>query len=141
MQTKYNIAYVDKPAESAWGIIGQGINEFNDQKGGPQKGQTICFAVYDPGQVVVGGIVAQIYWDWLYIDLMWLREDLRNKGYGTRLLKAAEEEARKRGAKRSYLDTFSFQAPDFYKKHGYKEFGVLPDFPAGHKRHFLTKML
>ena len=141
MQNQFRISYVEKPAESAWGIIGQGINEFNDQKGGAQNSRTICFAVYDPDQKIVGGIVTQLYWDWLYIDLMWLREDLRKKGYGSCLLKAAEDEARKHGAKQAYLDTFSFQAPEFYKKHGYEEFGVLPEFPAGHKRFFFTKAL
>lgn len=141
MKPEYRIAYVENPDQSAWGIIGQGINEFNDQKGGPQNSRTICFAVYDPDQNIVGGVVAQLYWDWLYIDLMWLREDLRSKGYGKRLLSAAEEEARKHGAKQSYLDTFSFQAPGFYKKCGYKEFGVLSEFPAGHRRFFLTKSL
>jgi len=53
----------------------------------------------------------------------------------------AEDEARHRGAKNAYLDTFSFQAPDFYKKHGYRVFGELQDFPPGHQRHFLTKRL
>jgi GNAT superfamily N-acetyltransferase len=72
---------------------------------------------------------------------MWVREDLRGSGYGQRLLALAEDEARKRGAKNSYLDTFSFQAPGFYKKYGYRVFGELPDFPTGHQRYFLTKQL
>ena len=130
MDKQYQINYVEKPNESAWGIIGQGINEFNKQKAGPENGQAICFALYNTDQEIVGGIVAQLYWDWLYIDLMWLKEDLRGQGFGSRLLKAAEDEARKRGAKHAYLDTFSFQAPDFYKKLGYQEFGVLPRFSS-----------
>jgi len=72
---------------------------------------------------------------------MWLKEELRGRGYGHQLLLLAEEEGRKRGAKQVYLDTFSFQAPDFYKKHGYEVFGELHDFPPGHQRYFLTKQL
>jgi hypothetical protein len=53
----------------------------------------------------------------------------------------AEAEARQRGAQHAYLDTFSFQAPGFYKKHGYQVFGELQDFPPGHQRYFLTKQL
>jgi GNAT superfamily N-acetyltransferase len=72
---------------------------------------------------------------------MWIREELRGRGYGHRLLASAEDEARRRGAKNAYLDTFSFQAPGFYKKHGYRVFGELHDFPTGHQRYFLTKEL
>jgi GNAT superfamily N-acetyltransferase len=72
---------------------------------------------------------------------MWVREDLRGQGFGRQLLEKAETEARQRGAKRAYLDTFSFQAPAFYKKLGYEEFGRLEDFPAGHTRYFLVKTL
>ena len=72
---------------------------------------------------------------------MWLREDVRRHGFGSRLLTQAEDEARKRGAKNVYLDTFSFQAPEFYKKHGYRIFGELKDFPVGHQRFFLMKEL
>jgi len=72
---------------------------------------------------------------------MYLREDLRGQGYGERILERAEEEARKRGVKDVYLDTFSFQAPGFYQKLGYRVFGELVDFPPGHTRHFMTKQL
>jgi hypothetical protein len=41
----------------------------------------------------------------------------------------------------AYLDTFSFQAPDFYKKLGYEVFGELQDFPHGHQRYFMKKRL
>ncbi|MGB7097037.1 MAG: GNAT family N-acetyltransferase, partial [Anaerolineales bacterium] len=78
---------------------------------------------------------------WFYLDLMWIKDDLRGRGYGQRLLTLAEDEARQRGAKNAYLDTFSFQAPDFYKKYGYKVFGELQDFPPGHHRYFMTKKL
>jgi len=81
------------------------------------------------------------YWNWLYINLMWLPEDLRGQGYGRQLLEMTEDEGRKRGAKYAYLDTFSFQAPEFYKKLGYQNFGKLEDFPPGHTRYFLMKSL
>jgi GNAT superfamily N-acetyltransferase len=141
MDNEYQIIYIEKPEQSVWGIIGRGINGYNSEQAGDDHAQRICFAVQGPGQEVVGGVVAAIYWDWLYIDLMWMREDLRGQGFGSRLLKLVEEEARKRGAKNSFLDTFSFQAPEFYKKHGYQVFGELRDFPPGHHRYFLAKVL
>ncbi len=66
---------------------------------------------------------------------------MRGQSYGQRLLALAEEEARKRGAEYAYLDTLSFQAPEFYKKQGYEIFGTLEDFPKGHQRYFMTKAL
>jgi len=75
------------------------------------------------------------------IDLLWVKDELRGRGYGSRLLTLAEDEARQCGAKSVYLDTFSFQAPNFYKPHGYQVFGELQNFPAGHQRYFLTKQL
>jgi GNAT superfamily N-acetyltransferase len=90
---------------------------------------------------IVGGVIGATYWNWLYINLMWIRKDLRGQGYGTKLLTLAEDEARQRGAKHAYLDTFSFQAPDFYKKQGYEEFGRLDNFPGQYTRYFFSKDL
>ena len=62
-------------------------------------------------------------------------------GPWARLLTAVEDEARHRGAKHAFLDTFSFQAPNFYQQHGYSVFGELEDFPPGQRRYFFTKQL
>jgi GNAT superfamily N-acetyltransferase len=101
----------------------------------------LCFALESPKGEVLGGVIGVTFWNWLFINLMWLPEELRGKGYGQRLLEMAEEEGRKRGAQYSYLDTFSFQAPGFYQKFGYQEFGKLEEFPPGHTRYFMKKKL
>jgi GNAT superfamily N-acetyltransferase len=141
MDDTYQIVYVEKPEQSVWAIIGRGIVDYNTEQAGDDRAQRICFAVQGPGQEIVGGVIAALYWNWLYIDLMWMQEELRGRGYGSRLLTLVEDEARRCGAKNAYLDTFSFQAPDFYKKHGYRVFGELHDFPPGHQRYFLSKQL
>jgi len=141
MNEDYQIVYVAKPDDSVWSAIGGGIQNYNAQQAGDDQGKTLCFLLYAPDQEIAGGLIGATYWDWLYINLMWIREDLRGRGYGHSLLMLAEQEARQRGAKHVYLDTFSFQAPDFYKKHGYQVFGELQDFPPGHQRYFLTKEL
>ena len=138
MNDEYTIVSLDQPA---WDVIGQGITDYNTQQAGDDHVKRLCFVVYGPNQEIVGGVIGATYWDWLYIDLMWLREDIRRHGFGRRLLTLAEDEARQRGAKNVYLDTFSFQAPEFYKKLGYEVFGELKDFPVGHQRYFLTKQL
>jgi len=138
MEEKYEIIYVDNPA---WEIIGGGITDYNTQQAGDDQGKNLCFVLRSSDQKIVGGVIGATYWDWLYINLMWITEELRGRGYGQQLLMLAEEEGRKRGAKQVYLDTFSFQAPGFYKKYGYEVFGKLHDFPPGHQRYFLTKQL
>ena len=141
MDEEFQIVYVEKPEDSAWGIIGRGIHQYNTQQAGENQFQRICFVVNSPDDVIVGGVLGELYWDWFHIDLMWVQEEFRGRGFGKRLLVAAEDEARRNGAKNVFLDTFSFQAPDFYKKYGYQVFGALGDYPAGHQRYFLKKQL
>lgn len=141
MDKEYEIVYVDKPEEAAWGIIGKGLQNFNVQQAGEEKFQRLCFALRSPDQEIAGGALGEIYWDWFHLDLMWIKDELRGLGYGHRLLLAIEDEARKCGAKNVFLDTFSFQAPQFYIQHGYRVFGELAGFPSGHQRLFLTKGL
>lgn len=141
MNETYTLEPMDKPDDAAWTAIGGGIDAYNTEQAGDYHGQPLCFVVRDPAGAIVGGLIGDTLWDWFCLSLLWLRADLRGQGYGHRLLALAEEEARRRGAKRVYLDTFSFQAPEFYAKHGYRVFGELHDFPAGHRRYFMTKDL
>ncbi len=143
MDQEYSIIYMDKPeeAEAAWGVIGRGLEHYNEQYAGDSGYQRLCFVLQAPDHEIVGGAVGEIYWNWFHLDLLWIRDELRGRGYGRRLLKCAEDEARRRGAKHVTLDTFSFQAPDFYTRLGYEIFGVLPDFPPGHQRYFLKREL
>jgi GNAT superfamily N-acetyltransferase len=75
------------------------------------------------------------------LDVLFVQEQLRGQGYGQALLTAAEQEAKQRGCKHAFLDTFSFQAPQFHQKRGYRVFGKLLNFPPGHSRYFLQKQL
>jgi GNAT superfamily N-acetyltransferase len=141
MDHELSINYVENPEESAWGIIGRGVGDFNKEQAGDNQFQRLCYVLRTPDQEIVGGVLAEAYFGWLYIDLLWVKEDLRNLGHGGRLLEIAEDHGRKLGAKRVYLDTFSFQAPEFYQHRGYQVFGELDDFPTGHQRYFMTKQL
>ena len=138
MEEGYHIESMEEPA---WEVIGGGIRDYNNQQAGDGHGKNLCFVLRAPDHSILGGVIAETHWNWLFINLMWLKEEFRGRGYGQQLLIAAEEEGRRQGASEAYLDTFSFQAPEFYKKNGYHVFGVLENFPPGHQRYYFTKTL
>jgi GNAT superfamily N-acetyltransferase len=79
--------------------------------------------------------------EWLFIELLFVPELLRGRGIGSKLVKMAEKEAIIRNCPNAWLDTFEFQAREFYEKLGYQVFAELPNFPRNHKRFFLKKSL
>jgi GNAT superfamily N-acetyltransferase len=122
-------------------VVRQGLQRFNNRfiKDDGFKPLTIFLRREDGS--IVGGLLGDIYWGWLYISILWLEEEYRGGGYGSRLLEMAEEEALRQGCAAIHLDTMSFQAQPFYEKHGYQVFGQLDDLPVGHQRIFMWKKL
>jgi GNAT superfamily N-acetyltransferase len=141
MADAYRIEYTDSPDDADYTVVGFGIRDFNVQHAGPSEHQHLCLFLHAPDDQVVGGLIGATFYGWLLIELLWVREDLRGQGHGRRLLAQAEQEARRRGAKGAFLDTFSFQAPEFYRRNGYEVFGELHDFPGGYTRFYLKKKL
>ena len=86
------------------------------------------------------GLIGHCYAGWLFIALLWVHADLRRSGIGSRLIATAEQHAIEFGCHSAWVDTFSFQAPDFYPRFGYREFARL-DCPPDHHRIFLQKQL
>ena len=128
--TSYEIEYIRKA-----------LYQYNDEKVGADSHTPIAIVEYDNDGNIIGGIIGGTYWGWLYIDILWVNEMYRHHGIGSKLLTEAEEEARKRGCHHVHLDTMSWQAPLFYKNHGYEEIGILPDIPKGNQKHLLMKAL
>ena len=121
-------------------VLDDGIVQYNIEKCG-LTWQPLYLLLRDEQGQLVGGLTGQTEWGWLYVKLLWLSEALRQHGWGSRLLQAAEDEARKRGCKYVHLDSFGFQAPGFYQKHGYEVFGILEHYPPGYNRYYLKKTL
>jgi GNAT superfamily N-acetyltransferase len=117
-----------------------GLIRYNNEKMGKQKYKRLAISLRE-GNEIVGGIVGEVWTAVLFIQFFWLEQGLRGTGLGRKLITAIEDEARRFGAKRSYLDTMSFQAPGFYRTCGYKEFGSIEGYPGGVTRHWFTKTL
>jgi GNAT superfamily N-acetyltransferase len=120
--------------------LSKAMRAYNDAAAGKADYRALAVTIRDKGKIV-GGLVGETYWGWMYVNVLWVAAAHRGKGYRQSLLHAAEAEARKRGVHNVFLDSFSFQAPKFYVKLGYREYGQLKEFPKGHSRHSMTKAL
>ncbi|MBK5348706.1 GNAT family N-acetyltransferase [Bacillus toyonensis] len=103
--------------------------------------QEINLFLQDKDSKVYGGILGEICWNWLEIHTFIIDEDIRKLGYGTKLLLEIEQIALEKNCDFIKVDTLSFQALDFYKKHGYHEFGVLDNVGRDFKHYYLKKDL
>ena len=120
-------------------ILGK-LRAFNRERIGSVDRKPVTLTLRDDA-TLIGGLAGETFMGWLTIDMLWVDPAFRGHGHASALLEEAEQEARRRGATDCVLDTFSFQAPGFYRKRGYREFGRLDGFPAGHHRHYMTKSL
>ena len=92
---------------------------------------SLSVKVLDDDGELVGGLSAWTWGGLLGIEMLWVREGSRGAGWGTKILLAAEEEARRRGCDRACVSSFTFQAPAFYAGHGYVETGRTLGIPGG----------
>ncbi len=128
-----------EPEEAVRRMIADGLDAHNVAAAGPGGSTPLWVIARDADGGVQGGLRGLTFWSWLHIEWLWVAEPFRRRGVGSRLLRRAEAIARDRGCIAAYLDTFSFQAPDFYPRHGYREFGRLEGLPPGHARIWLSK--
>ena len=113
----YNAPFLDDPRYSYFGIF-----------------------VRDEADKIRAGLIGNCYAGWLFINLLWIDAGLLRGGIGSQLVAEAERHAREFGCHSAWLDTFSFQGPNFYPRLGYREFARL-DYPPGHERIFFCKQL
>ena len=118
------------------------IREWNyRQVGTYPEGQSVWLNAKEGDGRLLGGFRGEIFFDWLFVNILYVEEGERGKGIGTRLLAEGEAHAKKLGATRARLDTFDWQAPGFYLKHGYRELLKWPDYFRGHASFLMVKDL
>ena len=121
--------------------IRDALSRFNRAHAGHDMHRDLFVALRDNTERTVGGLLGGTYFGYLHVDILWVDESYRRRGYGLKLLHAAEREAVRRCCRYAHLDTHGFQALAFYQKHGYEIVGELKDLPPGDSRYLLRKVL
>ena len=121
--------------------IGNLIRSYNRSKREAAECEPLNLYVEDEQGQLLAGLVAETFGNWLEIEYLFVKEDLRGQGIGSQLLQQAESEAKKRNCRFAFVNTYQFQAPAFYQKHGYQEVFTLKDYPCTGQRHYYQKDL
>jgi ribosomal protein S18 acetylase RimI-like enzyme len=132
---------VDDPSKADLEFLDERINEFNYHVTGYRDGRYLAAFLRDAEGAIRAGLAGHTWGGCGFVSHLWVREDARRNGIGSRLLAAAEREAQRRGCARMVLSTHSFQAPAFYRRHGYREVGEAVGYPRGHSQVYLAKDL
>ncbi len=129
----------DSPALGTFEAIFEALDASSRDLIGPAQPRLLVIPIRDDDGVVVGGFWGRTLFQWLQVEMLFVPEPLRGLGVGSALMASAEAHARARGCRGAHVDTFSFQAAPFYRKLGFTVFGVLEDFPPGHRRIYFRK--
>ena len=121
--------------------IGDLIRSYNRSKREAAESEPLNIYVEDDSGELMAGLVGETFGNWLEIEYLFVKEDIRGQGIGSQLLQQAESEAKKRNCRFAFVNTYHFQAPAFYQKYGYKEVFTLKDYPYTGQRHYYQKDL
>ncbi len=122
-------------------FVRDSLDEFNMVTMNDRNYSPVNIFVRDETGTIAGGILCDLWGSWMHITYLWVADGLRDQGYGTQLMLAAENEAREKGCRGIFLETHSFQAPDFYTRFGFQVVGELKDYPPGHSQFLMSKSL
>ena len=120
-------------------MLEEEIYKHNSMKINRSDGALFSRVVKNESGEIIAGIAG---WTWAgacEITLLWVNENLRKRGIGKLLLREAEEEARSKKCSAILVRSYSFQAPQFYERHGFQTEYIMDNFPKGFRYHILTK--
>lgn len=138
---EYRLHVEDRPQETDIRFLRQALVQYNLAHSSIGDTQELAVFVRDSGDRIVGGVSGVTWGQCLEIQFLWVQADLRGQKYGRRLLLEIERQAAARGCRQAILDTYSFQAPGFYRGLGYEVWGEIDGFPNGYRKFFLRKQL
>ena len=127
MQPRLTVAAGDPDLDAR---LSEELGRFNEAASGVGDQRELTVRVLDDAGELVGGLSGWTWGTCAGVAMLWVRDDARGSGWGARLLRAAEDEAVVRGCTQMVLSSFTFQAPDFYRRHGYVETGRTEGLPV-----------
>jgi GNAT superfamily N-acetyltransferase len=139
--SEFRLVVEDNPAQADLDAVIDALNQHNIRVTGLSEWSAVAVFVRDEHGRMLGGVTGEHWADAFEIGFLWLSEKLRGQGIGTRLMQMIEQRAIALGCTQIALDTFDFQARDFYLKLGYEVYGELDHFPKDHHKYFMRKRL
>ncbi|HEX3538451.1 MAG TPA: GNAT family N-acetyltransferase [Stellaceae bacterium] len=134
------LSFEDNPSWADREIVDEGLGAYNAPFLPDSRYSYFGIFVRDDGDKIRAGLVGNCYAGWLFVNLLWIESELRRGRIGSGLMAEAERHGIEFGCHSAWVDTFSFQGPNFYPRLGYREFARL-DYPPGHERIFFKKQL
>jgi GNAT superfamily N-acetyltransferase len=135
------LTLTDAPDSQLEAILEDGLAAYNAEQAKVRDWRPLAVSAHDPDSgELVGGLLGRTSLGLFFLDLFYLPERMRRGGTGSAMIRMAEAEAVRRGCRAATLVTVNFQAPDFYARHGWEEFGRIPTIP-GVERIFMRKTL
>ena len=132
--------FITDPTEQQLAEIERGLDEYNAGVASARTVTRVRAVCVESGDVIAG-LEAAAYWGKLHVRLLWVHPDHQHRGLGSQLVSWAEEQGRKLGCNSAMVDTMSFQAPEFYARLGYRQFGVSEGYEGEASRHYFEKQL
>jgi GNAT superfamily N-acetyltransferase len=129
----------DDPPADAVAVVDQGLGAANDEAAPLHEVRRLGCFVRDASGSVIGGAVGRTWGAACELQQLWVAPEARGRGIGSDLVRRFEQHALARGCTLFYLDTWSFQAPAFYEKLGYRSALALDGIGPGLSRHVMTK--
>ena len=124
------ISLTDTPDTAFESILEDGLKRYNEARTGRTDWRALAVTVRDPQTGgIVGGLSGRTSLGLFFLDLFYLPEGQRGTGIGSSVMRMAEQEAVRRGCQMATLITINFQAPEFYARHGWEEFGRIQSAP------------
>ena len=130
-----------EPASRDVRFLRERLYEFNVRATGLSDGKFLSLFARAADGTPVAGIFGWTWGGTCYIRYLFVSENMRGRGQGTRLMRAVETEAKSRGCRQIVLETHDFQAPGFYQKLGFTIVGRVDNYPQGHQFLMLVKHL
>ena len=122
-------------------VMIDGMLAYHASKGHIRKSETFSVVIKDQSEKLLGCVMVSFLWNGMSIQSLWVDDAVRGQGLGKKLMTMVEEEGVRRGCTIAYTDTFTWQAPGFYEKLGYKIYGKLEGFPEGNVLSYYCKKL